>query len=457
MPRNPLKAQNNKNFTFRVLRGFRGKKTLEVSTVYALADCNNFYASCQRVFRPDLENKPIVVLSNNDGCIIARSNEAKALGIPMGAPEYKWKGFLKHHNVHVFSSNYALYGDMSARVMSVLERFEPAPDNIEIYSIDEAFLNITEIPSDKLREHALTIRRTVMQWTGMPISIGLAPTKTLAKLASHITKKLPELEGVLVLDSAHVALPYLKKVRIGNVWGVGRRWAEQLQHNDIRTAADLANADHSWVRRRYSIVLQRTAMELAGESCIELDHTIERKQILVSRSFRPKITEYQLLCSFMSGYISRAAEKLRSQKSLTKNITLFIRTKSQEDHNNAHNENYANSISINLSQYTADTATLIRAGNWGLEKLFKPGYKYYKAGLMLNDLIPDKNQQYALFAPANYDESARKRMQLLDTINQRFGPETLGFASEPRKRWQMPQKFLSPAYTTRWGELLMVD
>jgi len=416
--------------------------------MYAIADCNNFYASCQRVFRPDLEQTPIVVLSNNDGCIIARSNEAKALGIPMGAPEFQWKGFFKQHGVQVFSSNYALYGDMSARVMNVLESFEM---DIEVYSIDEAFMHISQVPVDKLRTHALQMKRTTQQWTGIPISIGLAPTKTLAKLAGKAGKKQPHLAGVLVLNSFQESMPYLKQTPVGDVWGVGRRWSEQLQHNGIKTAADLALSNHSWIRKRYSVVLQRTAMELAGESCIALEETPARKQILVSRSFRPKVSDYDTLHSFLAGYISRAAEKLRGQHGLAKNMTLFIASGSHADHQ------HSNSLSINLSQYTADTATLIRAGGWGLKRLYQPGYTYYKAGLMLNDLIPEANQQYPMFAPAVYDEAARQRMQLMDSINQRFGPATLRSGREPKRRWQMYQKHLSPAYTTRWDELLRVS
>ena len=415
--------------------------------MYAIADCNNFYASCQRVFRPDLEQTPIVVLSNNDGCIIARSNEAKALKIPMGAPEFKWRGFFKQHGVQVFSSNYPLYGDMSARVMNVLESYE---SDIEVYSIDEAFMRISQVSTKNLRAHALEMKRTTQQWTGIPISIGLAPTKTLAKLAGKVGKKQKDLAGVLVINSMKEAMPYLKQTPIGDVWGVGRRWSEQLQHNGIRTAADLALSNHSWIRKKYSVVLQRTALELAGESCIELEDTPARKQILVSRSFRPKVSDYNTLHSFMAGYISRAAEKLRDQGSVTKNINLFVSSGSHAEHS------HANSISINLSQYTADTATLIRAGGWGLKRLYQPGYTYYKAGLMLNDLIPDKNQQLPMFAPAVYNEESRQRMQLMDSINKRFGPATLRSAREPNRRWQMHQNFLSPAYTTRWDELLIV-
>lgn len=416
--------------------------------MYAIADCNNFYASCQRVFRPDLAQTPMVILSNNDGCIIARSNEAKALGIPMGAPEYQWNRFFKQHGVKIFSSNYPLYGDMSARVMNVLESFE---SDIEVYSIDEAFMRITQTPSDKLREHALQMKYTTQKWTGIPISIGLAPTKTLAKLAGKAGKKQAELAGVLVLNSFTEALPYLQKTPVADVWGVGRRWAEQLQHNGIKTAADLALSNHSWIRKRYSVVLQRTAMELAGESCIGLEEVQARKQILVSRSLRPKVSNYATLNSYLAGYISRGAEKLREQHSLTKNVTLFISSGSHAD------KRYSNSLSINLSQYTADTSTLIRAVTWGLKQIYKPDQDYYKSGIMLNDLIPEQNQQYSMFAPAVYDDAARQRMKLMDAINQRFGKETLRSARQPKQRWQTYQQHLSPAYTTRWDELMRVS
>lgn len=360
----------------------------------------------------------------------------------MGAPEFEWNSFLKKNNVHVFSSNYALYGEMSSRVMSVLESFEP---KIEVYSIDEAFLDITGVKNKYLRNFALDIQHTTYQWTGIPISIGLAPTKTLAKIAARAAKKSNKLGGVCVIDSAETAAFYLKRTRIGDVWGIGRNWAKKLEKNGIFSATDLAQSNHSWIRKRYSVVLQRTAMELSGLSCIQLEDNPTRKQIFVSRSFRPKINEQKTLDHFIAGYISRAAEKLRAQKSLTRNLTVFVHTYSHES-----------SKSIKLSQYTADTATLIRAGTWGLEQLFRSGYEYYRAGIVFDDLIPEKNQQYSLFSSAIYNESARKRMQLLDTINNRFGPTTLRIAREPNYRWKMYQQHLSSAYTTRWDELLKI-
>lgn len=416
--------------------------------MFALADCNNFYASCQRVFQPALDDKPIVVLSNNDGCIIARSNEAKALGIPMGAPTHQWQNMLRQHKVHIFSSNYALYGDMSARVMNSLARLH---GNVEIYSIDEAFMRFSGLQVSEMHDHAQMLCTTVKQWTGMPISIGVAPTKTLAKLANNAVKKSPHLQHALVLGSMADAMPYLEKTAIGNVWGVGRRWAERLQQDGFRTAADLARSDSSWIRKRYDVVLQRTAMELAGMPCLDTEIPTERQQILVSRSFRPKITDYQSLSRALAGYISRAAEKLRGQGSLCKNLTVFIHTNPHQD------DFYRNTKSINLSQYTADTATLLRAGRWGLKTIYCDGLAYSKAGVMFNDLIPEKNQQLSLFNKKTYDEQSRKRMQLLDAVNQRFGTTTLGFASEPIQRWSMYRQHLSPSYTTRWDELLEVD
>ena len=388
------------------------------------------------------------MLSNNDGCIISRSSEAKALGVPMAAAEFKWQGFLKQNHVHVFSSNYALYGDMSSRVMSIVQRYHP---DLEVYSIDEAFFDMSRMSKAVHYEHALELRQQIKQWTGLPVSVGVAPTKTLAKLANHVAKKDPQLNHVLVLDSKEKAHAMMKKVAIANVWGVGRNWAEKLRHNGIRTAADLANADHRWIRQRYSVVLQRTAMELSGINCLDIEAIAARRQILVSRSFRPKITDAVILRQFVAGYVSRAAEKLRDQSSLAKNITVFIRSKTQVE------SNYSNTRSINLSQYTADTATLMRAANWAIKQMCQQGTIYYRAGIMLNDLVPDKHQQLSLFSKTNYDEKARKRMNVLDGINRKFGAETLCFASESGRRWQMYQKHLSPAYTTRWDELLVVD
>jgi len=291
--------------------------------MFALVDCNNFYASCERLFRPDLEGKPIVVLSNNDGCVIARSNEAKALGIPMGAPEFKYRKQMKKQGIHVFSSNFPLYGDLSARVMNVLEQLSPS---LEIYSIDEAFADMSSFGNYDLYEHGLEIRNRVLQWTGIPVSIGFARTKTLSKIANRVAKKTPKAKGAFVLDNQDKINSVLKKIEIGDVWGVGGKYAKSLKASGIKSAYDLAQADESWIRRKYSVVLQRTIRELKGDSCISIEELPEKKQLLVSRSFRERVTNYYQMRSLIAGYISRACEKLRKQKSVARSITVFIRT-----------------------------------------------------------------------------------------------------------------------------------
>lgn len=414
----------------------------------ALVDCNNFYASCERLFRPQLEGKPIVVLSNNDGCVIARSNEAKALGIPMGAPEFKYRQQMKQQGINVFSSNFPLYGDLSARVMNVLEKLSP---HLEIYSIDEAFADMRGFNNVDLYEHGLAIRQTVLQWTGIPVSIGFGKTKTLSKIANRVAKKSIKTKGVFVFESQDQIDSVLKKIEIGDVWGIGRKWSTSLKHGGIHSAYDLAQADSTWIRRKYSVVLQRTARELNGDCCISIEDLPEKKQLLISRSFKQRVTNYEQLQSLISGYISRACEKLRKQGGVAKSITLFIRTSPFSDR-----ASYSNSIPLSLNQYTADTATFIKMGRYALERIYKDGYEYQKAGIMLFDIVPDHLQQLCLFQAEKYDTDARKRMELIDHINGKFGKQTLRIASESNKRWYMNQNYLSPRYTTCWDELLEV-
>ena len=416
--------------------------------MFALVDCNNFYASCERLFRPELENKPIVVLSNNDGCVIARSNEAKALGIPMGAPEFKYRKQMQAQGVHVFSSNFPLYGDLSARVMSVLERLSPT---LEIYSIDEAFADMRGFNNYDLYLHGLKVRQTVHQWTGIPVSIGIASTKTLSKIANHVAKKTPKANGVFIFDNQAQIDSVLKKIDVSDVWGVGRKWSANLKSKGFTTAYDLAQADEGWIRRQYSVVMQRTVQELKGKSCISIEELPQKKQLLVSRSFREKVTSLNHMRSLLAGYISRACEKLRFQGSVTSSISVFIRTSPFSK-----GMSYSNSMTINLNQYTADTSTLIKAGLYALESIFKNGYEYQKAGVVLFDIIPDHLQQLCLFQAERYNPDARKRMKLLDHINGKYGKQTLRFASESKKRWYMHQDHLSPSYTTRLEDLLVV-
>jgi len=416
--------------------------------MFALVDCNNFFASCERVFRPELNNQPIVVLSNNDGCVIARSNEAKALGIPMGAPEFKYRKQMQAQGITIFSSNYPLYSDFSARVMSVLDKLSP---KLEIYSIDEAFADMQGFNQIDLHQHSLNIRQTVHQWTGIPVSIGIANTKTLAKIANHVAKKTPRANGVFIFKSQAQIDSVLKKIAVRDIWGIGRKWSSSLNSKGITSAYQLAQADEGWVRRHYSVVLQRTVQELKGQSCIALEEMPDKKQLLISRSFKECITSYTHLRALIAGYISRASEKLRKQGSVAGNIRVFIQTSrfDQQTH-------YNNSLNIKLNQYTADTSTLIKAGLYALERIYKAGYHYQRAGILLLDLVPDHLQQLNLFQNEHYNQNARQRMQLLDHINAKFGRQTIRFAAENKQRWAMNQNHLSPAYTTQWGELLTV-
>jgi len=416
--------------------------------MFALVDCNNFYASCERLFRPELENQPIVVLSNNDGCVIARSNEAKALGIPMGAPEFKFRKQMKQQGIQVFSSNFPLYGDLSGRVMSLLDQLSP---NLEIYSIDEAFADMRGFNNFDLFNHGLEVKKTVYQWTGIPVSIGYANTKTLAKIANRVAKKSARAKGVFVLDNQKRIDSVLKKVEVGDIWGVGRKWSAKLKIMKVHSAYDLAHSDSGLIRRKFSVVLQRTVEELNGTSCIAVEDLPEKKQLLVSRSFRERVTHYNHLRSLIAGYIARACEKLRKQKSVAQGITVFIRTSPFSD-----GAGYSNSSSVHLNQYSADTSTFIKMSACILGRIYKDGHEYQKAGVMIFDIIPDSKQQLCLFQSEKYNPDARKRMKLLDHINGKYGAQTLRLGSESQKRWYMHQKHLSPSYTTRWEQLLIV-
>jgi len=416
--------------------------------MFALVDCNNFYVSCERLFRPDLEGKPIVVLSNNDGCVIARSNEAKALGIPMGAPEFKYRKQMKEQGVHVFSSNFPLYGDLSARVMSTLEKLMP---DLEIYSIDEAFANMSGFRNLDLYKHGLCIRESILKWVGIPVSIGVGSTKTLSKIANRVAKNTPITKGSFVLvDPDHIN-SVLKKVEVGDVWGVGRKYAKSLRTSGIHSAYDLSQADEPWIRQKYSVVLQRTVRELKGDSCISIEELPEKKQLLVSRSFRERVTDYFHMRSLIAGYISRACEKLRKQNSVARSVTVFIRTSPFSE-----GDGYSNTKTISLNQFSADTATFIKMAGYALKRIYRSGDEYQKAGIMLFDIMPDHFQQFCLFQSEKYNSVTRKRMRLLDRINSKYGPQTLRFASESKKRWYMHQDHLSPAYTTRWDEIRII-
>jgi DNA polymerase V len=415
----------------------------------ALVDCNNFYASCERVFQPELRGKPVVVLSNNDGCVIARSNEAKALGIAMGEAWHICKKRVDTHGVVVRSSNYTLYGDMSARVMQVVAGFTP---DLEIYSIDEAFLALGGF-GNRLESHARELRRAVLQWTGIPVSVGIAPTKTLAKLANRRAKKDARSGGVFVLADEAAIDAELTALELTDLWGVARRLATRLTAIGITTPLALKQADPRFIRERFNVVLERLVLELRGVPCISLEEAPpDRKSIMASRSFGRTVETRAELEEAVATYTSRAAEKLRKQGLAANRITVFAHTNPFK----AEEPQYTAQQPVTLPIATADTGTLIAAARRGLGAIYRPGYRYKKAGIMLLDLVPAATVQGALFDRPDTAQS-QARMRAVDALNRRYGRDTISFAAAGRRRaWKLRSAFLSKRYTTDWDELLRV-
>ncbi len=417
----------------------------------ALIDGNSFFCSCERVMRPDLENRPLVVLSNNDGCAIARTQEAKDLGIKMGAPWFKIK-HLETQGLMALSANFNLYGDLSSRMMNVVGQFSPRQ---EIYSIDESFLDLTGI-SGTGREIGTDIRQRVRQWVGIPTCVGIGSTKTLAKLANHLAKLTPRLLGVCDLTTIDQArlMRVLSRVPVGEVWGVGRRLAPKLQAMGIHTAADLAQADYREIRDTFSIVLARTSKELAGMSCVRWEAVpAARQQIMCSRSFGHAVLDIVSLQQALSLFVTRAAEKMRSDGTCTSAIQIFIRTSPFRT-----DPQYSGSIVEQLDQPTDDTATLLTAMSRGLRKIFRPGFKYAKAGACLLDLAASDMAQAQgnLFAAL---PSENRLMGVIDGLNHRFGRATVSVASalsDPDAAWHMRQDRMTPAYTTDWRQVVEI-
>ncbi|SDS72208.1 Y-family DNA polymerase [Pseudomonas granadensis] len=417
--------------------------------VFALIDCNSFYASCERVFRPDLAKTPIVVLSNNDGCVIARSYDAKPF-VKMGAPYFQIRDDLRRHGIQVFSSNYALYGDMSERVMTIIESMVPA---VEVYSIDEAFADLSGIPGD-LTAFGRTIRSAVFKRTGIPVGVGIAPTKTLAKLANHTAKRLHAHTGGVVDICDPVKRDWvLRNTDVGDVWGVGRRMKAHLECMQIRSAMDLAKADPWTLRRKFSVVIEKTARELCGTSCLELSETEPPKQeICSSRMFGKRLTTIEPIKEAVATYVHRAAEKLRAQNSLCKKIRVSIRTGMF----NPEEAKYANGALIELPYPTNDVRLLCTAASEAIDRLFRPGFKYSKAEVLLMDLRQPGEFTQDLFAEAQ-PQAAEKVMGVLDRINQRWGSGTLRAASVPADpAWGMRREMMSSSFTTRIDQLWVV-
>ena len=417
--------------------------------MFALVDCNNFYASCERVFRPELEQKPIVVLSNNDGCVIARSNEAKDAGIGMGAPAFLMEALIREKGIHVFSSNYALYGDMSDRVMRTLATFTP---NIEYYSIDEAFLGLTGL-QENLFTFGSRMRQTVKQWTGIPVSVGIAPTKTLAKVANRWAKKKVRALGVHVLDTESTIEEALMHTEVEDIWGIGRQHAAFLRRYGIETGFQLRQADDAWIRKHLTVVGQRMLNELRGVSCLALEEVPPAKKGMCNaRSFGAPQETYSQLAEAVSTYATRLAEKLRNQGSAASCMQVFLQTnrfKPEEPQ-------YYNSQNVYMPVATNDTGELVHYALVGLKLLFKKGYKYKKAGVFLTGIVPQSQVQKSLF---DYEDRDKKQalMQAVDKVNQLMGRDTVRVASAGfDRKWKLRQERLSPCYTTRWKDVLNI-
>lgn len=415
--------------------------------MFALIDCNNFYASCERLFRPDLRNTPIVVLSNNDGCVIARSNEAKQLGIPMGAPYFEFKGLCHKHKIQVFSSNYTLYGDISARVMSVIQDEWP---EVEVYSIDEAFLDLKDMPPTLRRIFCEQLQKKILQHTGIPTSIGIGLTKTRAKLANFIAKKALKIP-VVHLEEINPD-EWLNRIQVEDVWGVGGRLSQQLKALNIHTAFALAHANPAFIKKKFSVVLQRTVYELQGRSCLTLEEVTPKQSIVSSKSFGSLQTHLSALEEAISSHVARAWEKLRSQDSTTQYLSVFVRS----NHFRPDLKQYANHIGFKLIHPSDDLFFLTLHAKICLRAIYKEGIAYKKVGVMLDGLMPKKHVQLDLFSIEKETDKTdiEQKMQAIEAINHKFGRGTVKLAAEGySKPWAMRAELKSRAYTTNWLEL----
>lgn len=422
-----------------------------VNRVIALIDVNNFYVSCEQVFNPRLNGKPVIVLSNNDGCAVARSNEAKALGVKMGQPWFQLKKLAKEHHIIALSSNYTLYADMSARVMAILATFSPTQ---EIYSIDECFLDLTSHQHQNLAHYGQTIRQTIRQYSGLPICIGIGSTKTLAKLANHLAKSRAEFNGVCDFTSmsAGELNHYFGTLDVSEIWGIGRRLVPKLNQKGITTAQHLKEASPSTMRACFSVVMEKTVRELNGLACIELERIRSpKKQIINSRSFGVKISDLTSLEEAVSLHIARAAEKLRKQQCYAGSLQIFIATSRFE----TDAQRYINKLHIPLPAQTDHTLLLTRVALWGLRKIYRPGYRYQKAGVMLSDLVPVDKLQNDLFADAATQQKNTQLQKIIDHVADNTYKKTIRTAYVDRP-WSMRRENKSKNYTTCWNELICV-
>ncbi|TGD57615.1 Y-family DNA polymerase [Flavobacterium humi] len=420
--------------------------------MYALVDCNNFYASCERVFQPEFNGKPVVVLSNNDGCIISRSDEAKALGVPMAAPEFKIRDMLKEHNIKVFSSNYALYGDLSQRVMCILEQFTP---NIEIYSIDEAFLNFDGIDIPNYQEYGLQMKKRILKWVSIPVCVGFAPTKALSKIANKIARKFPEkTKGVYAIDSEEKRIKALQWTKIEDVWGIGYRMKRKMKARNINTALDFIDPKHeSWIKSQMGVTGLRLKSELEGKSVLGLEEDKEtKKSIAITRSFPKKISDFDGLRERVSTFASVCAEKLYLQKSCCYTITVMLGTM---EHKTPSNKMYYH-YSVTLPFASNSALTISNTAVKIAERLYEEnkGILFKKAGVIVSQLIKQNQKQFHLFEDENPKYLALT--EAIQGINSKLGDRKVRLGPQDEKTWNMKQEKLSPKYTTRFDQILKV-
>lgn len=424
----------------------------QTNQLFALVDVNNFYVSCERVFAPKLEGVPMVVLSNNDGCAVARSAEVKALGVKMATPWFQMKDLAKQHGIQAYSSNYTLYGDMSSRVVEVLRRFTP---NLEVYSIDESFLQIETVLKQYADPTSLgqIIKQDVKDTTGLPVCVGIGTSKTLAKLANHLAKKHPQFAGVCDISSMpkEALYQWMAETAVGEIWGIGGKTAKKLKELKINSVFDLAQISPQAMRQQFGVVIERICYELRGVSCLQLEEVAPAKQqIISSRSFGKPVTSMEELAESVATHAARGAEKLRSQKSVTGALTIFVQTNPHKPFEPQHHQ----SITVVLSDPSDNTLTLTSAALKGLKQIYKTGFKYKKAGVILNLLADKPTMQQSLFDDIEVKGKSAGLMKAMDSINSRFGNAAIKTAASGTKQdWQMRSGNRSPNYTTQWDEL----
>lgn len=420
--------------------------------MFALVDVNSFYASCETAFRPDLKGKPVAVLSNNDGCVIARSAEAKRLGVKMGDPYFKQKDLFRRYGIACFSSNYELYADMSSRVMTTLEELSP---RVEIYSIDEAFCDLSGVRHCRdLTDFGREIRETLLQRTHLTVGVGIAPTKTLAKLANHAAKQWPQTGGVVDLSNVDRQRRLMALMPVSEVWGIGWRIAKKLETMGIANVLQLADTDIRFIRKNFSVVLERTVRELRGEPCLALEEFAAAKQeIICSRSFGERVSDYEQMRQAICSHASRAAEKLRAEHQYCRHISAFVKTSPFA----ANEKYYGNYGTVKLLTPTQDSRDIINAATRCLDAIWREGHRYQKAGVMLGDFFSQGVAQLNLFDERAPRAGSEKLMNVLDYLNAKEGKGSLYFAGQgTQQQWQMKREMLSPRYTTRYSDLLVV-